>query len=172
MTTPLRTVVDCAKRLPFAEALAVADSALRSGTLTRAELVRAAGLVRGRGATQANRVVRVASGDAANPFESGLRAIVIEFPELQVEPQREVRTPGRRWHPDLVDERRRVVLEADSFTFHTGKEAHARDCVRYNALVLAGWLVLRFTWEQVMTSPAYVRSVLRALCDSGADRAA
>jgi predicted transcriptional regulator of viral defense system len=38
VTTPLRTVIDCARRLPFDEALAVADSALRSGKVTRTEL--------------------------------------------------------------------------------------------------------------------------------------
>ena len=58
------------------------------------------------------------------------------------------------------DERRRIVIEADSFEFHTSQEAHARDCVRYTATTVDGWLVLRFTWHQVMHSPAYVRAVL------------
>src|SRR3954464_2202303 len=40
-TSPLRTVVDCATALPFDEALAVADSALRSGAVTQSELMRA-----------------------------------------------------------------------------------------------------------------------------------
>jgi very-short-patch-repair endonuclease len=64
------------------------------------------------------------------------------------------------WHPDLVDVDRRLVIEADSHEFHTEKDAHSRDCVRYTALTVAGWLVIRFTWDQVMHSPAYVRSVL------------
>jgi very-short-patch-repair endonuclease len=32
--------------------------------------------------------------------------------------------------------------------------------VRYNALGLRGWLVLRFAWEQVMHDPEYVRESL------------
>ena len=60
----------------------------------------------------------------------------------------------------LVDVRLALVIEADSFEFHTSQEAHARDCVRYTALTVEGWLVLRFTWHQVMHSPAYVRGVL------------
>jgi very-short-patch-repair endonuclease len=65
-------------------------------------------------------------------------------------------------HPDLVGREARTVMEADSFTWHTSRAAHQRDCARYNLLVLHGWRVLRFTWEQVMHQQAYVRWVLRA----------
>lgn len=41
-TTRLRTVVDCARSLPFDEALCVADSALREGRVVRADLLEAA----------------------------------------------------------------------------------------------------------------------------------
>lgn len=160
VTSPVRTVVDCARKLPFAEALAVADSALRSGMVMREELLLVAGALRGRGASEARRVARCASPQAANPFESALRALVLEFPALHVRPQAEVVARDQVFHPDLVDVRRRVVIEADSFEFHTSKDAHARDCVRYTALTVEGWLVLRFTWHQVMHSPSYVRSVL------------
>lgn len=160
VTSPARTVVDCARKLPFDEGLAVADSALRSGMVSREELILVADAVRGRGATDARRVARLASAQAANPFESVLRAIVLEFPALSVRPQLEVVARGMTFHPDLVDEAARLVIEADSFEFHTSPEAHARDCVRYTAMTVAGWLVLRFTWQQVMHSPAYVRAVL------------
>jgi len=160
VTGPARTVVDCARKLPFDEALAVADSALRSGMVTHEELLLVADASRGPGASAARRVTRLASAQAANPFESALRAIVLEFPLLRVRPQAEVVARGMVFHPDLVDERLGIVIEADSFEFHTSQEAHARDCVRYTALTVEGWLVLRFTWHQVMHSPAYVRAVL------------
>lgn len=160
VTSPVRTVVDCARKLPFDEALAVADSALRSGLVSREELLLVAGALRGRGASSARRVARLASAQAANPFESALRALVLEFPALTVRPQAEVVARELVFHPDLVEERWRIVIEADSFEFHTSQEAHARDCVRYTAMTVEGWLVLRFTWHQVMHSPAYVRAVL------------
>ena len=163
VTAPLRTVVDCARKLPFDEALAVADSALRSGMVRLEELVDATLALRGRGATHARRVACHASPQAANPFESVLRAIVLEFPALCVTPQAEVVARDMVFHPDLVDAARRVVIEADSYEFHTSQDAHARDCVRYTALTLAGWLVIRFTWHQVMQSPSYVRAVLADL---------
>jgi very-short-patch-repair endonuclease len=55
------------------------------------------------------------------------------------------------------------VLEADSHEFHTKRQDFDRDCRRYNALVVRGWLVLRFTWEQVMFEPQFVRQAIEAI---------
>ncbi len=162
VTSPLRTVIDCARRLPFDEALAVADSALRDGRVTKAELVRAAARVRGRAAAQCRTVAAAATEKAANPFESVLRAIALDFP-LDLAPQVPVVVGGQTYVPDLVDASRRVVLEADSWRFHASRQGHSRDCRRYNALALGGWLVLRFSWDQVMHSPDYVHQVLAEL---------
>jgi hypothetical protein len=76
-TTVLRTVLDCAAALPFAEALAVADSALRDGFVRREDLLDAAEERRGPGRRAVLRVARAADGDALNPFESALRAAVL-----------------------------------------------------------------------------------------------
>lgn len=162
VTPPLRTVVDCSRRLAFGPALAVADSALRHGAISREELVDAAGKVRGKGAAQARRVAAHASGLAANPFESVLRATALDC-GLSVEPQVAIRLGDFTVHPDVVDVRRRLALEADSWEHHTGRDAHARDCERYTLLVVEGWTVLRFTWRQVMHDPDFVRRCLLAM---------
>lgn len=47
--------------------------------------------------------------------------------------------------------------------FHGHRKALHTDCGRYNALVLRGWTVLRFSWEHVMLDPDYVADVLRAV---------
>jgi hypothetical protein len=172
VTSRLRTVLDCARRLPFVEGLAVADSALRSGDLTKQQLVEAAARLRGRGAPEARRVAREADGRAANPFESVLRAIVLDYPALQVAPRIPVPTSGLTYHPDLVDERNRIVIEAESWGWHADQQTHSRDCVRFTLLTARGWRVLRFTWEQVMHSPAYVRRVLEEILEVGCADAA
>lgn len=159
VTGPVRTVVDCARRLPFDEALAIADSALRAGDVTKADLLAASARLRGRGAAFGRRVVDAATGKSANPFESVLRAIALEFP-LALTPQMPVVVGDQTYVPDLVDPTRMLVLEADSWRFHASQQGHARDCRRYNALALAGWLVLRFSWDQVMHAPDYVRQIL------------
>jgi very-short-patch-repair endonuclease len=59
-----------------------------------------------------------------------------------------------------VDRRLHLVNEADSFEWHGSRQALKKDARRYNLLVINGWLVLRFTWEDVMFDPGYVRDVL------------
>lgn len=157
VTTPLRTVLDCARRLPFDEALAVADSALREGDVTPAELRATADRQRGPGSVQVRRVAWAASHLAANPFESVLRAIVLDVPGLHVTPQLRVTGSGLWARVDLGDERLRLALEAEGFAFHRTRKDLVRDCHRYTELTLHGWSVLRFTWEDVMHHPDWVR---------------
>jgi very-short-patch-repair endonuclease len=167
---PGPTVIDCAKRLPFDEALAVADSAIRHGNLTPERLLVLAGQVPTTGRAQCLRIAREATGLAANPFESVLRAIALDVAGLDLQPQVVIDEDGFVGRPDLVDVGRRVVVEADSFEFHGRRKALTRDCVRYNALVLRGWTVLRFSWEQVMFDPDYVRQCLARVAAWGAVR--
>ena len=63
---------------------------------------------------------------------------------------------------DLVDRRLRIVIEADSFEWHGDRTALRRDARRYDLLVANGWTVLRFSWEDVMHDPDFVRAVLQA----------
>lgn len=157
MTGRVRTVIDCARSLPFDQALAVADSALRSGTVPREQLEKAAQASPRTGRSRVLRVVREASPRAANPFESVLRAIALDVPGLVVVPQGEVGLVG---HADLTDERLRIAIEADSYEFHSLPEAFRYDVRRYTDMVRLGWTVVRFVWEDVMQKPEYVRGVL------------
>ena len=149
----------CVRTLPLAEALAVADSALRAGHAPNG-LHQVALLAQGPGAKQARRVAAEANALAANPFESGLRAIALDVPGLRLVPQVRVRTGSGQVRPDLVDEVIGMVVEADSFSWHGDRVALKRDARRYNALVAAGWIVLRFCWEDVMFEQAMVQAVL------------
>ncbi|HEY9494304.1 MAG TPA: DUF559 domain-containing protein [Intrasporangium sp.] len=159
VTSRVRTVVDCCLDLPFDEALAVFDSALRSG-LNRREVTEA---VLSLGKLQRRRVLalaRVASHRAANPFESVLRALAIEAAQAlgaQFEPQHQIRYDDYDARVDLGSHDLRLVLEAESFEFHGDRAALTRDCIRYTELGSRGWLVLRFTWEQVMFQQDWVR---------------
>ncbi len=162
VTSRERTLIDCIRTLPFDEALAGADSALRHRAITRAQLIWLAGKVRGKGAEQARRVARLASEKPANPFESALRAISYRVAGIHLEPQVWLELGGLRLRPDLLDRRRRLIVEAESFEWHGKRLSLTRDCVRYNAFALAGYVVLRFSWEQVMLEPAYVEACLRS----------
>lgn len=156
VTAPARTVVDCARALPFDASLAVADSALRSGDVTMAEL-RAAEQVSPRtGRPAVRRVLAAADGRAANPFESVLRALALEVDSLEVEPQVWIGDD----RVDLADQRLRIVIEAEGREFHNTKQGFQKDVRRYTSLVRRGWLVVRFVWDDVMNRPDYVREAL------------
>ena len=167
-TSPGRTLLDCLRNLPVDEALAVADSALRDG-YSPSLLGVLARDARGAGAARVRHVAAHATGAAANPFESVLRAICLDVPGLSVRAQVSVVDPVFLGRPDLVDERLRLVLEADSFSWHGHRAALARDARRYNALVVAGWLVLRFSFDDVMHHPAAVRATLAGAVDRRAE---
>ena len=154
-TSKVRTVLDCAAELPFDEALSVADSALRHGDVTRDELEASVGAD-----PRVRRVVAHATHLAANPFESVLRAILVEA-GIGVVPQWATTIGRVTYHPDLAEPFAGLAIEANSWRFHAGRTEHDADCRRYNALVVGGWTVLRFTWEQAMFSPWEVVATVR-----------
>lgn len=66
-------------------------------------------------------------------------------------------------HADIADVRLRIALEAESWEFHGLREAFDYDIRRYTAMVRRGWLVVRFTWDDVMHKPDHVREVIADL---------
>ncbi len=165
VTTPLQTVIDCARHLPFADALAIADSALRAGDVGIVQLIATANGARGPGASKVRRVAQEASVLAASPLESVLRAHARDV-GLNVIPQMEIELPGFTIHPDLVDPDLRIVIEGDTWFHHASTpDMFNRDVERYTMLAAEGWLVLRFIWQEAMRKPDYVRTTLRKAMD-------
>ncbi|MEO5652114.1 MAG: hypothetical protein ABIR07_04710, partial [Marmoricola sp.] len=163
VTTPERTLVDCMRNLPWDEALAIVDSALRHDSIDKPGLRRLADATRGRGRTRIREVAAAATGAAANPLESVLRAQALRVPGLNVVAQLPVLTlEGLVLHPDVADESLLIAFEAEGFEWHSKSAALTRDCRRYNALSVLGWLVIRFSWALVMHHPAYVQRMLVA----------
>jgi very-short-patch-repair endonuclease len=71
---------------------------------------------------------------------------------------------GRIVRVDFVYRSLRIVIEADGFAFHSDPLARARDRQRRNRLEIEGWVVLTFTWEDVMFDPhSVVRDVAAAI---------
>lgn len=157
VTTPLRTVLDCLGDLDLATALSVGDSALRQGLVCHDELVRAAASI---GSSQGGRVrgrVLLLDARSANAFESTCRALLIRAGVVGFEPQVTIRA-GRRWlgRVDLAHRTLRVLIECDGFEHHGERAGLRRDCRRHTGFVCAGWLPLRFSWEDVMYDPDWV----------------
>jgi len=70
---------------------------------------------------------------------------------------------------DFVWHEQRVIVETDGFGTHGTRQAFQRDRRRDQLLSLAGWRVVRFTWDEVTKEPSHVTEVVRALI-SGATK--
>lgn len=158
VTTVVRTVLDLCRSLTFREAVATGDSALRKG-LVRLEHLQAAlrALPAGRGRERVARVVASLDPRSGSVLESLLRALLAQHglhPQTQVEVM--ARTAGRIGRVDFAWVDLRLVIETDGFAFHADRRRYREDRRRGNALVLAGWRVLRFSWEDVVSYPEHV----------------
>ncbi|HWM54378.1 MAG TPA: type IV toxin-antitoxin system AbiEi family antitoxin domain-containing protein [Solirubrobacterales bacterium] len=69
----------------------------------------------------------------------------------------------RRFKPDFLWRRERLILEADSRRFHDTDIAFVDDRRREQRLQVAGWRVSRCTWEQVEFEPAVLAETIRRL---------
>lgn len=65
----------------------------------------------------------------------------------------------------VVTEKTRLAIELDGFTYHAegqvSRQAFSDGLQRQNELVLAGWRVIRFSWDQFQSAPADCRDTLR-----------
>ena len=165
VTSPVRTVLDLCRTLPLVEAVAAADSALRQGLLTAPELTAACvELPAARGRTRVARVVRLVDPASGSVLESLCRVLLvlagIEPPETQLVVRGSTgRVLGR---VDFAWPASRLVVEVDGYAFHADRASYRADRRRTNALVLEGWRVLRFSWEDVREHPDQVVAAVRA----------
>jgi hypothetical protein len=164
-TSLARTVVDLARELPRADAVVAADAALRAGC-RRADLE---AVLRDcwtwRGIDGAGWVVGFADRRAESPLESLSRVVFaaggLPAADLQVR-------LGDDWLLGVVDFYWRahgVVGEADGLLKYDGDpQALRREKLRQELLEEAGFVVVRWGWEDITARPqATVERVRRAL---------
>jgi very-short-patch-repair endonuclease len=70
---------------------------------------------------------------------------------------------GRTYVPDFCWPEARLIVEADSWRWHGGRQANESDRERDQILIIAGWRVVRFTRDQILNHPEEVSGRLRAL---------
>jgi hypothetical protein len=174
VTTAYRTVLDCARTLHLADAVIITDSAVRQVLVSHVDLLDAARHAGGRGAGRLRRVVACCDPRSGSVLESALRMLLTEHGirpphsqyALRAMSGRHLATVDFAW-PDL-----RVVVEADGFEYHRDRRAYLRDRNLGNACTVAGWRLLRFSWEDIFRRPVYVvrstRKVLETAMSEGA----
>ncbi|NWJ71926.1 type IV toxin-antitoxin system AbiEi family antitoxin domain-containing protein [Pseudonocardia sp. ICBG1122] len=162
--TPL-TVLETSAVLPDAAGAALLDRALQRW-VSYGELHAAYCRVAGTPGIAAAARLLVAAGDRA---DSGLERRLLRL-------LREARLPGLvravpfgPWTIDLAFPAVRVAVEIDGWAWHSDPERFRTDRRKQNALVAAGWTVLRFTWSDVHDRPAEtVGRIRRAVGDRAA----
>ncbi|TPG31937.1 type IV toxin-antitoxin system AbiEi family antitoxin domain-containing protein [Mycolicibacterium hodleri] len=69
--------------------------------------------------------------------------------------------PVAGYEVDVAFARSRVAIEVDGLAFHSDADTFQRDRIRQNAIALAGWQVLRFTWIDLTEYPDRVLAEIR-----------
>ena len=62
----------------------------------------------------------------------------------------------------------KIAIEIDGFAYHSDRARYQQDRNRQNLLVLDGWTVLRFTWEDITDRPGQVLAAILAVLDAAA----
>jgi very-short-patch-repair endonuclease len=70
---------------------------------------------------------------------------------------------GEEMQVDFLWHAHRVIAETDGYGVHRTRQAFVRDRRRDRLLSVAGWQVIRFTWDEVTKEPMHVTEVVRKL---------
>ncbi|MFQ5522461.1 MAG: AbiEi antitoxin N-terminal domain-containing protein [Acidimicrobiia bacterium] len=167
-TTITRTIIDLAAVLPEEKLAEILDQAVRRGMTTYgavAEDLESLARRGKRGVVKLRRVLAPRLGGtfvSESTLESRLLQVLrdggLPLPDTQFRPPWLRHMNGR---VDLAYPTAQVIVEGDSLKWHGTPEAFQADRQRDNLAQLAGWIILRFTWEDITKRPAYVVATVR-----------
>lgn len=166
VTNPLRTLVDLGAVTPQPVLDRAVDDALAKrlvsfeGLLVMLESVARRGR-RGVGKLRASLAERTDAPESV--LEAEMERLLARSDLPDSERQYEVRVDGRFVaRVDFAYSKVRVAIECDGSSTRASREALQYDDTRQNGLVGAGWILLRFTWHDVVGRPEYVISTIAA----------
>ena len=156
VTTPSRTVTDLAAETSQEELEIALECALRLGLTSIARMKRQVEAVGGKGKPGTGTLRQLLderSLDHApthSVLEARFKAFLKRYSFPTPQQQHVVwRGSGKRAFVDFCYPSLQLVIEVDGFSTHGSRTGWQGDLNRQNDLVLAGWRVLRFTWEDV-----------------------
>jgi hypothetical protein len=162
VTAVARTVVDLARRLPFREAVVVADDALSQEKNTKHELRKVPGTcARWPGAKQARKVIDFADERADSPLESVARVVIAEAGLPPPELQATIHGPDFAFRVDFLWKDQKVVLEGDGLLKYNHGNDLIKQFTRDRLLRDAGYQVVHFTWRELFSTPHVVIDRIR-----------
>jgi very-short-patch-repair endonuclease len=164
VTTRDETMLDCLGWLPLGQARVLADRANQQGWLSPAAI---AGRLDGQPGRWGNRQLRQVLKDwgdrAAAESERRLHRLLRGAAISGWVANLTVVLGGRRFEIDVAFPELRLAIEVDGYAYHSGDERFQRDRTKQNALIAAGWRILRFTWADLTERPDYVLAAIGQL---------
>ncbi len=150
VTSPARTLLDCAPRLTKAGLTRAVNDALRSPFLTRSQLAEVCRRCpRHPGARLVSRFIDASGG----PTRSELEDSFLAFCERFALPTPRVNTIVAGYEVDALFEAERVIVELDGWDFHQGRDSFESDRNRDADTLAAGFATVRITWQRMTTTP-------------------
>jgi very-short-patch-repair endonuclease len=148
-------VVDAAAELGLRRGAELMDRALLSGRVTLDGLQRAHHARLGRpGSVTVARLLALAAGGARSEAERRTHRLLRTAGVTGWLADHRICVPGYGAAVlDLAFPAARVLVEIDGWAYHRDLPAFRRDQDRQNALVLAGWTVLRVNWHRLEADP-------------------
>lgn len=168
VTSPNRTLLDYSSVVPRLLLERAVESAILRGLTTEGALRRYIARVCGkgcRGCAQLRWVLdhRPKGKPARSGFEVMLLDLIREFHLPIPDRNHTVRDDGTPVAEiDLAYVARLIALEADGAQWHSARRAHQRDVARQARLEAMGWIVIRFTWDEVVFHPEQAAARIRA----------
>jgi hypothetical protein len=172
LTSVARTVIDLARALPFADGVAVADSALHSGKTSKDKLSTViTQCERWPGLQRARQVAAFADAGAESVLESIGRAVFHQFglppPDLQVWVGDDDGVIGRA---DFLWCQHGTIAEADGVFKYSSPSRALAQLDRDARLRAAGYEVVHFTWPEITRAPAQVVGSVRTAFERSPSR--
>lgn len=167
VTSVDRTVIESARDLDEQRLTRILEEALRKG-LTRVDRIekRLQALnPKGRRGTKCLQSVLSALADGEPPTESELESAFRRLcKRAGLSPSRQVWVRDKSsiiGRADFAFTECKVIVEVDGHRWHSIKSDIERDRVKEARLSAAGWVVIRFTWDQIRNHPEMVVAALR-----------
>jgi very-short-patch-repair endonuclease len=160
-TTPARTLLDLARVLPpYSLERVVAEAQVRRLVTERDLEDQLERNPRRPGTRALRRIVNQEGGPAFTRSEAERRMLrLVRAAEL---PPPQVNARLGRYEVDFLWREQRLVVELDSFRFHSPRARFERDRARDAALAAAGYTVIRVTWRQLLDAPEAVAARVAA----------
>jgi len=161
ITTRRRTALDCLAVLPEPAAVTALDRWLQIGLLSIEDInARLDADRRRHGMRRLRSLARIcAAGDAES--ERRLHSLLRRGGVTGWSANMAI----GGYRADVAFRRERVIVEVDGLAHHVAPDRFQLDRTRQNALVTAGWVVLRFTWADLATRPDAVLRTIEAALD-------